>query len=487
MWLIMKQRIAVTLACFMVSACMTVESSTTYSHTLVTTRTSVVTNPNSTSYTSTVAVEGHDLLVTLRSEDSCRTSVIPVYRKEAHIVRHPTAGPLGVVISPTTSLIAGLLLGGLGGYSYANADRLAMTEDSNKYTPADYRTTGVVSAAIGGGLLAASLVDAIRLRDTTELVGDVEGAPDVRNDPCHPQIFSNRRVAASVATLAWEVAATSDGNGQVRLALHDLPERAFTAPELQLELHVMDAVIPLRVAAEPTGQLLAALAADATSRVSSDREARAVALCGEAVATASAVSIDADTPADAIAQAETRWSAARATCGTRWQSTHEQQYVAFRAQLAATADQRVRNQCTAAGEAAAQLLDQSDGSIERADLDTIGNALDERCSGATNAKPVHAGFIARAQQLQRARAQAERAQAQAERARAQAERARAQAERAEAADESDGSDEPPRPWPPASGGKVCTRGCPCGNTCISCSKTCGKAPGSGTRGHRRRR
>lgn len=68
MWLIMKHRIAVTLACSMVSACATVESSTTYSHTLLTTRTSVVTNPSSRSYTSTVEVEGHDLLVTLRSE-----------------------------------------------------------------------------------------------------------------------------------------------------------------------------------------------------------------------------------------------------------------------------------------------------------------------------------------------------------------------------------------------------------------------------------
>lgn len=470
MWLIMKHRIAVTLACSLVSACVTVESSTTYSHTLLTTRTSVVTNPNSTSYTSTVEVEGHDLLVTVRSEESCRTSVVPIYRKEAHIARNPTAGPFGQVMSPTTSLIAGLVLGGLGVYSYLNADSLAMTGESNQHTPADYRTTGLACGAVGGGLLAASLIDTIRLRDTTEFVGDVEGAPDVRNDPCHTQIFSNRRVGASVATLAWEVAATSDGNGQVRLDLHDLPERAFAAAELQLELHLMDAVIPLKVAAEPTRQLLAALAADATSRVSSDREARAVALCAEHVATASAVSIDAETPADAIAQAETRWSAARATCGSRWQSTHEQQFMAFRAQLAATTAQRARNQCAAAGEAAAQLLNQSNGSGERADLDTLDKALAERCSGATNAQPVHADFVARAHQLQRARAQAEQA--------------RAQAENAEAADE---SDQLPRLDRSTSGSKVCTRGCPCGNTCISCTKSCGKASGAETHVHRRRR
>jgi len=470
MWLMMEHRIAVTLVCSMVSACATVQSSTTYSHTLLTTRTSVVTNPNSTSYTSTVEVEGHDLLVTLRSEESCRTSVVPIYRKEAHVARNPTAGPLGQTISPTTSLIAGLALGGLGAYSYLRAGSLAMTDESNHATPADYRTTGLVSGAIGGVLLAASLVDAIRLRDTTEFVGDVEGAPDVRNDPCHAQIFSNRRVGASVVALAWEVAATSDGNGQVRLDLHDLPERAFAGVELQLELHLSDAVIPLRVAAEPARQLLAALAADATSRVSSDREARAVALCEEHVATASAVSIDADTPADDIAQAEARWSTARATCGERWQPTHEQQLTAFRAQLAATAAQRARNQCAAAGEVAAQLLDGSDGSGERADLDSLGKALAERCSGATNANPVHASFLARAHQLERARAQAEQA--------------RARAARAEAADE---LDESPRLEPLTSGSKVCTRGCPCGNTCIACTKTCRAGPGSGTRVHRRRR
>src|SRR5215475_6703106 len=156
MWLTMKHRIAVTLVCSMVSACATVESSTTYSHTLLTTRTSVVTNPNSMSYTSTVEVEGHDLLVTLRSEESCRTSMVPIYRKEAHVARKPTTGPLGLVMSPTTSLITGLVLGGLGVYSYVRADSLAMTGESNQHTPADYRTTGLVSVAIGGGLLAAS-------------------------------------------------------------------------------------------------------------------------------------------------------------------------------------------------------------------------------------------------------------------------------------------------------------------------------------------
>src|SRR6185369_4692155 len=103
-----------------------------------------------------------------------------------------------------------------------------------------------------------------------------------------------------------------------------------------------------------------------------------------------------------------------------------------------------------AGEAAAQLLDQSNGTGERADLDIIGNALAVRCSGATNAKPVHDGFMARAHQLQQARAQAEKA--------------RAQAENAEAADE---SDESPRQGLYTSGSKVCTKGCPCGNTCIS--------------------
>ncbi|HEX8106139.1 MAG TPA: hypothetical protein VF516_00360 [Kofleriaceae bacterium] len=470
--MIKKTRIAVTLACWMVSACATIQSSTTYSQTLLTTRTSVVTNPNSRSYTSTTEVEGHDLLVTLRSEESCRTSVVAIYRKEAHVTRTPTTGPLGLVMSPTTSLVAGLLLGGLGAYSYLRADSLAMTGESSQSTPADYRTTGLVSGAIGGGLLVASLVDSIRLRDTTGFVGDVEGAPDVRTDPCHAQIFSNRRVGASVATLAWEVAATSDGSGQVRLDLHGLPESAFAAGELQLELHLIDTIIPLKVAAEPTRQLLEALAADTTSRVSSDREARAVTLCEEHVAAASAVSIEADTPADAIAQAETRWSAARATCGARWQSTHEQQFMAYRAKLAATAAQRARNQCATAGEAAAQLLDRSNESGERVDLDAIARALAERCSDATNAKPVQDSVIARAHQLQRARAQAEKARTQAENA---------------AADELDESDPSPRQWPLTSGSKVCTKGCPCGNTCISCTKTCGKAPGTEPRVHRRRR
>ena len=107
-------------------------------------------NPSSTTYTSAVELAGHDLLVALRSEESCRTSVVPIYRKEVHVARNPIAGLLGQAMSPTTSLIAGLLLGGLGVYSYLRADSLAMTGESNQHTPADYRNGGLVSGGIGG-------------------------------------------------------------------------------------------------------------------------------------------------------------------------------------------------------------------------------------------------------------------------------------------------------------------------------------------------
>jgi hypothetical protein len=452
-----RYRIAVVLACWMVSACVTIESSTTYSHTLLTRRTSVTTNPNSTSYTAATQIEGHDLLVALRSEESCRTSVVPIYRKEAHITRRPTADPVGRALAPTTTLIAGLVLGGAGIYSYLDADRLAMMSgQSSQRTPGDYRNAGLASATIGAGLLVISLVDSIRLRNTTEFVGDVDGEADLRNDPCHARIFKNTRVAATAARLAWQVQSTSDGNGEVRLDLHDLPEEAFASAELQLALHLDNAVIPLEVTAEAARQLLAALVADGTSQVSRDRDARAAALCAEHIAAASAVAIDADTPANEVEQAEARWSLARSKCGDRWQPTHEQEFMAFRAQLAATVAQRARNQCAAAGEAAAQLLNQSGESGERTDLEAIRDLLAERCGGATNASNVLAGFTARANQLRRARAQAEKAEAAAKRREVR---------------------EPPLQAPQRSCCKVCTRGCPCGNTCISCSKTCHVGPG----------
>jgi hypothetical protein len=138
----------------------------------------------------------------------------------------------------------------------------------------------------------------------------------------------------------------------------------------------------------------------------------------DVLAAASAVAIDADTPANEVEQAEARWSLARSKCGDRWQPTHEQEFMAFRAQLAATVAQRARNQCAAAGEAAAQLLNQNGESGERTDLEAIRDLLAERCGGAKNASNVLAGFTARANQLRRARAQAEKAEAAAKRRRA---------------------------------------------------------------------
>lgn len=391
------------------SACVKVQSTTAYKQTLISTRTSVKTLDDSLRYTVDTRVDEQALVLSVSQAETCRTKKVPIYRKEAHITNEAAPDARGRALGPGTTGIAGALLLGSGVYGYANADTLGVTNAvEGESTPDDYRSGGIVLSIAGGVFLGIALIDAIRLADDHEVVGNVEGEPEVTDDECHEKATAGAEIVAAVPKMKWRVEGKTDSEGKARIDLHDLPEDAFASPELRIRLAINGMPDIAIISEKRTRRLMDALAADATSRLSLDRAERARAGCAEQVAAASAVAIDADTSAPMIARIESAWSNARTKCGENWEPGHEQALQAFRTQLAATAAERAVNQCAAALESAAELISRRSDPSEVLDLDELREAVVARCLTASNKDSVLAAFDAKEKAARKERARAEK-------------------------------------------------------------------------------
>jgi hypothetical protein len=370
--------------------CARISSTPTYTETLIDRESSTRTVADSRRYTVRSKLGDQAVDVVIRSEETCRTKVTPIYRKEAHITR---TAAIEQPFSPAAMSVYGLVLGSAGIYSYATADTRGVVGGTNdELTPDEYRTSGIILGATGAVLLGIALVDAIRLVDEDKVIGEVAGEPEVTEEACHAKPVTNAVVVAKVGRLDFAARGTTDANGSVRLDLHELPEDAFARPDLGLTLDVDGETVQLAIAAEPTRTLRAALEADATSRVVRDREAKARASCAERVREVAEVTIDADSSLWAVERAEADWRSARSACGSAWEPAHEQAQQAFAARVAATAAERATRTCMDAGEGAAQLLAQRLEADEELLTDELASEVDARCAGASNAAAVRAGL-----------------------------------------------------------------------------------------------
>lgn len=384
------------------AGCARITSTPTYTETLIHRESSTRTVADSRRYTVRSKLRGQAVNVVIRSEETCRTKVTPIYRKQAHISR---TAAIGQPFSPAAMSVYGLALGGAGIYSYATADTRGVVGGTNdELTPDDYRTSGLILGATGAVLLGIAFVDAIRLVDEDKVIGEVPGEPEATEETCHVKPVANANVVARVGRLDFVTRGTTDADGGVRLDLHELPEEAFGRPELGLTLDVEGEAVQLAVAAEPTRQLLATLEADVTSRVVRDREAKARASCAELVRAASAVTIDADSSPWVVERAEADWRTARSTCGTAWEPAHDQAQQAFAARVAATAAERATRTCADAGDGAAQLLSQRLEADEELLADELADEVDARCAGATNAAAVKTALAKKLEAAEKERA-----------------------------------------------------------------------------------
>ncbi len=411
----MLSRQLVMAAATLLTGCVSVASTTTYSETLISRRRSVHTVPSSLRYLATAKPAELAVIARIRSVETCRTQVTPVFRKVAHIKREAAPGPEGA-LGPGTSGAAGLLGLGMGVYSYAAADTLAIPDPAadpteKPLTADDYRLSGALLAGTGVALLGIALIDAVRLTDDDRVIGNIDGDPDVSEEPCHLGPVSGTEIVASAARGAWAARATTDDDGRVRLDLRDLTEDALTSDGLELTLSIDEARVVTTVPADATAALLAQLAAEPTTRVARDREARARAGCAEQVARATGGTIDVDTSSATVAGIESAWRQARTRCDDRWTPEHEQAFAAFRAQVQATTEARAIRDCAEAGARGAAVVAELLEDGEPLDDEAVRDDVSQRCEGAPNQAAVVARVVARLKEAERDRARAQRLEA----------------------------------------------------------------------------
>jgi hypothetical protein len=195
------------------SACMTIETTTTRSQTLLTRRQSVQPVQGSMTFDATSRVEGVDLVIALHSHEMCRTSVVPVYRRIEQ-VRHEPAPYTNKALYPHVNFAAGALLIGGGALVYAKADSIAAQppqQGQMPATPGDVRNVGLVLGALGLPFIAAGIIDLIRLRDTEHAVGDFDGDAEVSTGSCHERKVANTSLVLTSGRASWRSGAAREG------------------------------------------------------------------------------------------------------------------------------------------------------------------------------------------------------------------------------------------------------------------------------------
>lgn len=372
--------------------CARITSTTTFTHTPVSRKTSMEVVAGSVEYRASSQLQGRLLLVTLRRAETCRTTVVPTLRKEAHTRRQLTDSDAGTFSSPVVSLLVGLSSVGLGAFFYVDAERLAASSSDEAATPDDYRESGAVLGGAGVGLLGIALIDALRLRDSHEVVGEVQGEPEVTSAQCREGLAPEAALQVTAPGTSWKEAARTDAKGKVSIDLLALEERAFVGGGLPLRLSIDGREVRLELAAAQAEPLLAQLAADPTSRVSQDREAKQRAECESKVAGARAHVVEEGSTDEDVADAERAWQRAEELCGARWRPEHGEARDALRARITSTAKARASARCEAAAAGASVALAERFDGDEPLQLDELYAEVVARCQGAANGAAVTAAW-----------------------------------------------------------------------------------------------
>lgn len=348
-------RVLLVAALSVETSCVSIATKTEYTEDLVRRRSHVEQIPDSTTYDSRATFDGETISLTFHSEQRCKTTLTPVYHKVARHHHSIADGPQGAVFHPGYTAAFGLILGGTGVYSYADADSLASEAsgmDSGSASPADYQNIGLVLLGIGTGLLAIAAIDQYRLADDEEDLGEVDHEPEVNEDSCHVEVVANEKVILRVDGVDWKAGGMTDAHGTVRVGLGELPESAFKSTQLELTATLSEGTTPVVLSEKSTSRLLDALAADPQARIARDRDAQKLASCEQQVASASALQVTADTGSRELQRIGEQWQHARESCGDKWQPSHEDALTKFHAQVEATTQDRANKVCAEAVQSA---------------------------------------------------------------------------------------------------------------------------------------
>lgn len=383
------------------SGCARINSTTTYTQTPISRRAAVEVVAGSLEYGARTQLQARTLQLAFHQVETCRTTVVPVLRKQAHTRREVADDAAGTALSPTTSSVTGLLFAALGGYSYLAADDLAASSSNTEQsTPDDYRGGGLVLGAVGAGLLSIALIDSIRLRDSDEVVGEVDGPPEVSSELCHRASAAELVVTVRAPSSQWTARATTDSGGKVSFDLLTLDEAAFIAGALALEATLGGQRIQLDVPQADSASLLARLAAEPASKIFQDRDALRIASCDRAVAGALALEIDATSSDGSVDHARETWQRARSVCGDKWQPDHAKAEAAFQDRVEATSKSRALARCELAAQGAREALAQRLEDEEPLEIPALHADVVAACTESPGGPAVIAALTAKEQSAQ---------------------------------------------------------------------------------------
>lgn len=407
-WAVVMRRVCVVCCgALVVAGCVPIKTTTTYSEELVERQPSTTTVEGSRRYYEKTSVDGEELVVKLRRDDQCETTITPIYHKIAH--EHHEAEDRNSIFHPKwMAFYAAALIGG-GIYSYADAQGLAdqsLADGTGSADPGSYQTAGIVLGSAGVVLAVIAAIDANRLADDDEDLGNVSEAPETSTAACHAHPVSDQKIALRVRSAdaeVWSTTGITDGHGVARVPMAAVPEMAFSERRLQLTATIGDdASLDITLSEQTTSSLLDALAADADSKVAHDRDEKARASCQQQVDDLTAARYDPANSRD-VTVLEQRWQRAHSACGDKWLPDHDAALARFHDAVAKAEAERRAADCHAFVEdLSAQMAE-----LPPATPEAIEQAVTSKCQGVDGMDKLVADLVRQQKEIQAASAKAQ--------------------------------------------------------------------------------
>jgi hypothetical protein len=388
--------------------CASITTNTTYTEQAVRRHSKVTPLEDSTRYIAKATVKGDAVLLSLTSEQQCEVAITPIFHKYAHHERTVADTPGGTALQPASLAIYGLVLGAAGLYGYADADSLA-SQSTDGTTATDYRNSGLTITGIGAVLLVVAGIDALRLVDDDEDLGEVKHEREVSQEACKRHPVSGQRVVLALRHAReksgeWRAGELTDDDGNVSIGLAELPESAFHDDQLELVANVEDGEANVLLSEAATTRLMEALVSNPQSRISRDRDTALATSCQQQVLEAKSGTVSIETSTREIQLLERRWSQAKSVCEDKWSKEYEDSMAAFHEAVEQTARERAARACDDAGQRALTAFDEGGDEADDFSTPDLLEALRRVCTGSKDADAIVARVEARARKAETARA-----------------------------------------------------------------------------------
>jgi len=193
---------AVLVAVF-ASSCATIKPEVTTKDTPLRSERAKAPLPEKATFQVATKVIGQSLRFRATRANTCRVDVTPVVNRVEFTKREQVGG-----LTPAVSLTTGLISAGIGVAGLFLAPSFSSSSGTSTTT---YQTGSIVLIGLGAGMLLLAAIDAIRLRDSQEDLGEVRLPPQSHEEPCGEEVLDGPYVVRFAD--GTEVKTVSDGTG----------------------------------------------------------------------------------------------------------------------------------------------------------------------------------------------------------------------------------------------------------------------------------